>query len=171
MKILNFIESIRKYSPTQEVLMSRGYSESFSKNIIDKQFNLQEVNNRKEVSSFLQDFLQNYEVESFEINKISFSDILEEEINDYTTIAGIEGGYLVIKENDPAIYILFSDDEDNVELFCSNEDEFFELLIVFAEFSSKVFKGEINPFDEEVKSSYLEKCNKINPLTDYDMFL
>lgn len=171
MNIIVFTEKFNQLKPSKQLMLDNGFSESFSDRVIENEFTLTSIKTIDNTKESLLDFLKLMDVENLTINKLSFSESLEN-IEEYIIVSGFEGGFLVKCENEEEIRVLYSDDIDSdIEVFCENDKQFFELLLIFTEYSKLKYEGKVKTVDLKVKNEFLERCNKIYPLYDYDVFL
>ncbi|WP_431244377.1 hypothetical protein ACQ9BO_08700 [Flavobacterium sp. P21] len=84
-------------------------------------------------------------------------------INGYLIVGNIDGGYLGLNEKTGFIYIMYVDQLDSINtIFVENEVQFFEVLLIFAEYST-------NGSEEEIEN-YVERCENICPSGNFDLF-
>lgn len=162
MDLKKFREKLFDLQPDLNDLLNEGYSKEGAIEIINNEYILKSKNIQNQYNSPLLDFLNNYDLEFFTIRNISFDDILRY-VNDHLLIGGFDGGYLGLNENSGHIYIIYADEIDNINtLFAENESQFFDILLIFAEYSSKGTEDEID--------KYIERCESICVLGNYDLF-
>lgn len=162
MDLKKFKEKLLSLQPKLDDLLSEGYSQEGAQNILSNEYVLKPKETQKQFDSILLEFLNNYDLNFFSIRNISFDDILRY-VGKYLLIGGIDGGYLGLDEKTGHIYIIYADEIDNVNtLFVENEDQFFEILLIFAEYSA-------NGSEDEIEE-YIERCEEICPLGNYDYF-
>lgn len=143
-------------------LLSEGYSQEGALNILNNEYILKPKEIQNQYGSVLLDFINNYDLQFFRIRNIFFDDILRY-LEGYLLIASIDGGYLGLDENTGHIYIIYADEIDNINtLFVENEEQFFEILLILAEYSSRGSEDEIE--------NYLERCENVCLLGNYDYF-
>ena len=84
-------------------------------------------------------------------------------INVTNSIVGyIEGGYISYENLSGKFYTSYVDDiEGTMELLCNIENEFFEILLIIAEYSSNSYTGKLNPDQELAIDEYIDKCNLV----------
>ena len=59
------------------------------------------------------------------------------------------------------IYTSYADDkEGTMSLLCINDKEFFDILLIVAEYSSKSYEG-IDIDEDELLENYIKRCEKI----------
>lgn len=171
MNLITFISRFNRLKPSKQLMIDSGFSESFSARIIQNEFTLNLIKKIDDTKVSLFDFLELVDVEDLTINKLYFSESLDS-IGEYIIVSGFEGGFLVKGEGEEKIRVLYSDDLDNdIEVFCENDNQFFELLLIFAEYSKLKYEGKIPKSDSKVKNKFLDECDKIYPLYEYDDFL
>ncbi len=173
MKLETFITNLYKLRPNIELLKNRGYDEKHIIKLMTNEYILvQKENIEEDISSStnIVDFLKNFKLDFFRIRNIEFSDILRN-LGDFLLVGGIEGGYLGLDEKTRIVYIIYADDiESNHEIFAENDSQFFELLLLIAEYSSEVSEGKIDAFDEELIEDYIERCYEVCQLGSYEIF-
>jgi hypothetical protein len=160
MNLRKFKEKLLSLQPKLDDLLQQGYSQELALEILNNEFILKpkEVQNRYD--SIVFDFLNNYDLRFFRIRNIFFDDVLRY-INGYLLVGGIDGGYLALDEKTGRIYIIYGDEINNIHaLFVENEIQFFEILLVLAEYSS-------NGTEDEIEN-YIDRCEEICPLGNYD---
>ena len=162
MNLEMFKEKLLSLKPNLKDLLSEGYSEEGALQILNNEYILKPMKIQKKYDSILLDFLHNYNLEFFSIRNISFDDILRY-VNGYLLVGGFDGGYLGLDENTGRIYIIYADEINNIStLFVENELQFFEILLIFAEYSSRGSEDEIE--------KYVERCENVCLLGNYDSF-
>lgn len=170
MDLNNFKEKLLNLKPDFKVLLSEGYSEERAFGILNNEYVLKLKDVQKQNDSDLLNFLVNYDLEFFRIRNIFFADILRY-AEGYLIIGNFDSGYLGLDEKTGRIYIIYADEMNNIHtLFVENEFQFFDVLLVISEYSSRVSEGKIDPFDEEIIEEYIERCYGICQVGNYDSF-
>jgi hypothetical protein len=162
MNLKMFKEKLLSLQPKLNDLLSEGYSNEGALQVLNNEYILKSKDIQSQYNSILLDFLNNYDLQFFRIRNISFDDILRY-VNGYLLVGGIDSGYLGLDEDTGRIYIIYADEIDNIStLFVENEVQFFEILLILAEYSSKGTEDEIE--------EYIGRCENICPLGNYDSF-
>ncbi|AWK05492.1 hypothetical protein HYN56_15100 [Flavobacterium crocinum] len=157
-----FKDRLLNLQPSLSDLLSEGYSQYGALDILNNEYILKPKEVQNHYDSLLLDFINNYDLQFFRVRNIFFDDILRY-LKGYLLIAGIDGGYLGLDESTGYIYIIYADEIDNINtLFVENEEQFFEILLIFAEYSSIGSEDEIE--------KYLERCENVCLLGSYDYF-
>lgn len=170
MYLESFIARLDGLKPSIEILRQRGYDDDEALELIYHEYSLKPIPNKNIYNSDLLNFLNNYDLKNFRIRNINFSDILRY-VQRHLIVGGFDGGHLGLNEKTGAIYIIYSDEESNIhEIFVENEFQFFEILLIIAEYSSKVSEGVIDPFSIEVKQVYYQRCYNICPISNCELF-
>lgn len=162
MNIKIFSEKLLALQPKLNDLLSEGYSQKGAIQILNNEYVLKPKDNQGQYDSILLEFLHNYDLEFFRIRNIFFDDILRY-VNGYLLVGSVDSGYLGLDESTGHIYIIYADEIDNVStLFVANEFQFFEVLLIMAEYSARGSEDEIE--------EYLERCETVCQLGNYDSF-
>ena len=167
MTIKKFIKEIYKLIPKTSELVSEGYTKSEIEEIL-KEF---EFKKKKDiyVESRLDDFIFNYLEENTRVLNLYFNPkIIKEIIQNHSIFGYIEGGYISYENLTGKFYTSYVDDiEGTMELLCNNENEFFEILLIIAEYSSNSYTGKLNPDQELAIDEYIDKCNLVCSQGDF----
>ena len=161
MNLRFFKEKLFSLQPNVDDLVSEGYSREDAIDILNNEYILRPKEIQEQYDSILLDFLNNYDLRFFRIRNISFDDILRY-LKGHLLIGGIDSGYLALNQDTGHIYIMYADDTDNITLFVENEVQFFEVLLIFAEYSSIGSEDQIE--------EYIERCENVCLLGNYDSF-
>ena len=158
MDVKSFISKINLLNPEEKKLINKGYSEKMISDIFEKEFNINKKNNL-ESNHIIEDFYLNYNISNFRILNLFFTNKIDEQIIKNQIIFGfIEGGYISYEYKTGFFYTSYSDDiADSMEILCENEKQFFEILLIIAEYSSKCYLDEISNIDQVIEF-YIEKC-------------
>lgn len=174
MDILEFIERLALLKPNRKLLSERGYSEEMIEKLFRQEYLLKDKfsSTSGDISklSSVKDFISNFDLNEFRIRNISFSDI-DRDVKGYYLVGGFDGGYLGLNEINNVVYIIYADEINNIhEIFSTSTNEFFEILLQIAEYSSKISEGVFSPFDVDVKEEYIDRCFDICPKGTYEIF-
>jgi hypothetical protein len=152
-----FIEQLAELKPEMKVLIAEGYSENYINDIINE-FTLRKINSIQ-VSSKINDFLYNFDIQHFRVLNLFFTNEIDEDtIEDHFIFGFIEGGYISFEKSTGYFYTSYADEiENSLNIICENEDQFFQILLIVAEFSSKAYENT----DNLEKIKYIEMCQKI----------
>lgn len=157
-----FKEKLLSLKPDLKALLSEGYSEERAYKIMNNEYTLKPKDIQNQYNSILLDFLYNYDLRLFRVLNVFFNDILRY-VEGYLLIGGFDGGYLGLNEKTGKIYVIYADETNNIhEVFVNNELQFFEILLIFTEYSSKGSEDEIE--------EYLERCYDVCQEGNYDSF-
>lgn len=156
--------------------MKEGDSEEYIEELYVNEFNVKKIDNI-EVTSMIDDFIYNYDTDSFSIANLSFVQELDHEImRGHSVIGGIESGFISYERSLNKFYTSYADDvEGTISMICEGDDVFFEILLVVAEYSrdfSENTEFSEENFDEEKEAfveKYIEKCRAIYPYGYYDL--
>jgi len=168
MDVKKFKIELTRIKPNLSNIIENGFSEEYSKKMIINNFVLTERKKTIKTKSSIEDFCKNYELEYFNVRNISFSDILRY-IEGYLIVANVDGGYIGLDEATGVFYNIWADEIENIyNVFCENEKQFFEILLIVAEYNSKVISGKIKFSNDESREEYIEQCENIYPLGSYE---
>lgn len=160
------IETQKKY------LIEKGYNEVMIGELYSNSYHL-ECSNVKTMNKKLSiiNFIENFKLINFSIRHIMF----ENEIylkNNFIRIGTFDGGYMCLNLSNNNITIQYADDlEYGSDVFTETQSEFFEVLLIIAEYSRNISEGKISAFDKDEKENYNLKCLEICPVGNYDFFL
>jgi hypothetical protein len=152
-----FVEMLVELKPKEKILISAGYSEDYIKDILNE-FKLRKINSIQ-VNSKIEDFLYNFDIQNFRILNLFFTNVLDENtIVKHIIFGYIEGGYISFDKETGYFYSSYVDDvEDSLSILCENDEQFFDILLLIAEFSSKEYEN----IENNIKEDYIELCQKI----------
>ncbi|MCM5663285.1 hypothetical protein [Galbibacter mesophilus] len=176
MNLVKFSKDLGNLKPNRKLLLRRGYSDEMidklyiqEYQIEDKILNSKALNHYKSIEA--RDFIELFNLERFRIRNISFPKKLEY-VEKYLKVGEFDGGYLGLDEITGMIYIIYSDNLNCVnEIFSTKDSEYFDILLIIAEYSKNVSEGKINAFDENAKNKFIEKCYSVCPSGSYEIFL
>jgi len=161
MNLDKFKNKIKLLTPKNDLLVNEGYSFT-SIDEIKNEFDLKGKTIFSKKEGLFLNFVLHNETNSFRVNNLFFSKMDKEIIEGHIVFGSIEGGYISYNIEEKNFYASYSDDiMGSMLLICENEEQFFEILLIVAEYSSKAYEGLIIDEDEELLNEYIKKCENI----------
>lgn len=174
--LTDFVKKLNALKPKRELLEKKGYSKERIEEIYTQEFDLIKKDEIISVDSMIDDFIYNYNLSyKFSIRNLTFSNDLEEEIIEgHLIFGGIESGYISYKRSSDSFYVSYGDDvEGTLGEICENSINFFEVLLVVAQYNCDWYENpnlNADTPDKEIEAiieTYIKKCDAIYPYGDY----
>ena len=175
--LTDFVKRLNALKPHKDNLIKGGYSDERIEDIYANEFSLKKKKKTIKVSSLIDDFICNYNINTFSILNLYFSDsyINDNILENHIIIGSLEGGYISYECSSKKFYTCYAEDkEGTIGLLCENDTEFFEILLIVAEYSSKLEEKLItidySSFESREKAiePFVEKCDNISPYGLHD---
>lgn len=163
MNIKYFFTELNNLKPNIENLIKSGYSKDTAEKIIKKEFLIQDFSHLEISTSIFKDFINYNRFNSFRILNLFFNKELIEDIIDGHIIFGfIDGGYISYEKKTGYFHCSYADDlSGSLSKICENENQFFKILLIVADYSSKSYQGMLPENDESALENYIDKCRDI----------
>ncbi|TYA89256.1 hypothetical protein [Seonamhaeicola marinus] len=159
--IEDFVNKLKLLRPNEGKLTSEGYSRQRIDRIYSNEFELNKKNN--ENCKFLLDyFIKNYDLNNFRLQNLFFTNNIETDIiQGYHIFGFIEGGYIFYENTTRMVYTAYAEDiVGTTNLLCNNDKQFFDILLIVGEYSSKSYEG-IDIEEYELYENYINRCQMI----------